>query len=154
MNILELRWTKIPLELKKLYVQLLLSDGFTRDAIGSFFGTSKNAVVGFQHSQLPKLTGKGVGTKDTVTTEHFEKLLDSQAEKTGKKVKEKTPSIEVEPDVPAVPVQPEEPEPPIVSRTLAATETVQCAYRDEKGHRCGYEHLPDSDSCGRVGHEA
>lgn len=75
MTMEELQWGQIPLEPKKLYVRLLLNDGYTREAIGAFFGTTKNAIVGFQHKHLPELTGQKVGTKEGVTLERLEILM-------------------------------------------------------------------------------
>lgn len=146
-------------------MRVLLTDGFTREAIGTFFGTSKNAVVGFQHSQLPKLTGKKGGIKDTVTPERLETLLAEHSKKAEKKPSEHTEVSEVAasiaelpgaaaPEVaPAVTVVHPKPKASNVSRVLAASEASQCRHRDESGRHCGYEHLPDSDSCGRVGHD-
>lgn len=158
-TIAELRWGHIPLVTKKLCVRLLLKDGYTREAIGAFFGTTKNAVVGFQHTHLPKLTGKKVGTKHPVTVERLEELL------TGAK-RSAVPDVNPEPPVEQLPVPPAPPIPepaapapkpePVPVRAsvkevrpkLAASEATQCEHEDEDHHRCAYEWSdPDTKRC-------
>ena len=41
----------------------------------------------------------------------------------------------------------------VVSTKLTTDWRLQCGHKDEKGHQCGYKHLPDSASCGRPGHD-
>ena len=74
----EKNWGKIPSEDKELYIRLLRTDGHSDNAIGKFFGTTKNAVVGFRYSHLPELTSGAKATKSTVDPARFEELLAEQ----------------------------------------------------------------------------
>lgn len=132
----ELRWAHLPVETKKLYVHLLLSDGHTREAIGEFLGTTKDAIVGFQHRHLTKLTGQGTGKKSTVQLAHLETLLAAHQEKKGRGLPAPT-----SPDK-AVDTR-------VVSRKLTTDWRKQCKHSEG----CAYECLPDSVSCGRPGHD-
>jgi hypothetical protein len=146
----ELQWGKIPLDLKKEYVRLLLTDGFTRTAIGLFFGTSKNAIVGFQHTHLPKLTGKGTGSKGSVTRVILEQLLKGPAENAPRTRPAPDPdqavpqAAEVSRKAPIEPSAKSE-----VSRKLTTDWRIQCKHTEG----CAYMCLPDSNSCGRPGHD-
>ena len=149
----EVRWGMIPPEQKKLYVRLLLADGYPRTAIGAFFCATKNAVVGFQHSHLPKLTGKKGGTKMGVTSARLEQLLQTRADKKNS-----------QPTIAAVEAQQNEtptavtaiiepvPEPisaPEVSTKLTTDWRLECQHAGG----CAYMRLPGTNSCGRPGHD-
>ena|GEM_PF-4762429 len=69
-------WAKLTRDDKKLYVRVLREGGYSDEAIGNFFGTTKNAIVGFRHSQLPSLTSGPRATQNKVNRERFRDLLD------------------------------------------------------------------------------
>jgi hypothetical protein len=52
-------WSDLSDEEKDLYIRLLWNDGYSDNAIGAFFDTSKNAVVGYRHSKLKDLHSRG-----------------------------------------------------------------------------------------------
>lgn len=143
----ELLWSKLALEEKKLYIRLLLADGYTRDAVGGLLHTTKNAVVGFQHTHLPNLTGKKSGTKEPATSERLEELLEAH---TGKKKRpapqhSEAPSfIEDVIDVTIEPVTVSE-----VSRKLTTDWRLACQFSG----KCAYLALPDTKTCGRPDHD-
>lgn len=123
----ELRWARIPPEPKKLYVLLLLNDGYTREAIGAFFGTTKNAIVGFQYTHLPRLTGKAAGTKEAATLERLEELVAAHEEQEFHRLSGGQPRC----------------------LKLATTEATQCEHRDPGDRmRCAREWTnPDTRRC-------
>ncbi len=41
----------------------------------------------------------------------------------------------------------------VVSTKLTTDWRMMCIHKDEKNHQCGYIKLPDSQSCGRPGHD-
>lgn len=128
-------WKSLPKEDKKGVVQALLERGYTCAAIGKALGTTKNAVVGYQHSHLPALTGRSPGSLEEVPEDVLRPLLTSVW------------PVEITEHVRASPAEPEEGG--RVSTKLTSDWRRQCQYTG----RCGYERLPDSTSCGRPGHD-
>jgi hypothetical protein len=68
-------WKSLPKEDKKGVVRSLLEAGYTRAAVGKALGTTKDAVVGYQHRYLPELTGKSEGTLETVPDDVLQELV-------------------------------------------------------------------------------
>src|SRR3989344_8557358 len=68
-------WKSLPKKNKEGIVRELLEAGYAREAVGNALGTTKNAVVGYQHTHLPDLTGRPQGTLEEVPNELFKKLL-------------------------------------------------------------------------------
>lgn len=131
-------WKSLPKEDKKGVVRALLEAGYTREAIGTALGTTKNAVVGFQHSHLSDMTGKFSGTIDDIPAELLSELLLREwplekIEPTLEQPKERTP------------INPR----PVgnhrrttsdrVRPKIAASEATQCTHRDDKRLRCAFE---------------
>ena len=136
----QLKWSELDIETKKLYVRVLRVDGFSDSVIGTFFGTTKNAVVGFRHSQMPELTG---GVRATLHSVRLERLLDLlEIDKMDTLADQGVTSI-APTGVPAEAPRPTERELRVVPRhrqKLAVSERTQCTYRDSEGHRCAFEY--------------
>lgn len=124
-------WKSLPPEDKKGIVKTLLEGEHTCAAIGKALGTTKNAVVGYQHTKLPDLTGRTIGTKDEVPQEVLMKLLG-----------EEWPP-ETSPEDGTLPGAER-----LVSRKLTANWNNKCTYSGG----CDYERLPGSTTCGRPRH--
>ena len=58
-----------------LHTVLLRNDGFSDEAIGTFFRTTKGTCVGFRHRKLPKFIHIPRATKEKVTEKRFRQLL-------------------------------------------------------------------------------
>lgn len=72
-------WKELTSEQKKLYVTILWNELYSDAAIASFFSCTKNAVVGFRHSQLSDLVSDGRSRSSVLQSppslERFEDLL-------------------------------------------------------------------------------
>ncbi len=127
-------WRLLTLEDKKGVVRTLLKAGYTREAIGNALGTTKNAIVGFQHRNLPKLSGKSDGTLEVVPEELLRPLVSSvwpDDEPEEEVIDEVDATILAEAQVQATRVaEARRPK-------FAASEATQCGFHDPEGHRCG-----------------
>src|SRR3989344_439238 len=127
-------WKSLPKEDKEGIVRELLEAGYTREAVGDALGTTKNAVVGYQHTHLPDLTGRPQGSLEEVPNELLKNLLAKvwPQEETADHVVEQSAPTKI-----------------CVSTKLTSDWREQCGYSDG----CGYKRLPGMTSCGRPGHD-
>ncbi|HTR19148.1 MAG TPA: hypothetical protein VMH91_04215 [Candidatus Paceibacterota bacterium] len=130
-------WKSLPPEDKKGIVKSLLGAGYTREAVGTALGTTKDAVVGYQHRKLPELTGQSEGTLDFVPEDVLRDLLTKVWP-----VESGTSSAATEQDLTSD-------EPGRVVTHKLANAWNQCKYSGG----CGYERLPGMNNCGRPGHD-
>jgi hypothetical protein len=134
-------WKSLPPEDKKGIVKCLLQEGYQCEAIGRALGTTKNAVVGYQHKYLSELTGRTPGALGVVPEGVLRELLSREW------LPEETVSKEIKEEPPRSTVFDNLPEriggPPPPRYKIASNEAMRCKY----SIRCEYEHLSDSDLC-------
>jgi len=115
-------WDTASLDDKKLYVTLLRRDHHSDEVIGTFFGKSKGAIVGFRHRELPELTFGKKATKPKVELERFKELLAAAGKV---ETSERAPEVS-EQEAPVVPKTPSAPKPvrKIVAKVSSVPEPV------------------------------
>ena len=128
-------WKRLAKNEKVRIVDWLLEHDYTCGAVGDALGSTKNAVVGYQHTNLPKLSGRPPGSKAVVPAEILMGLLPVAMAPVKK--------------MPASPNRSVLKTSEIVTKKLAADYHRQCQHSDG----CAYERLPNSSSCGRDGHD-
>ena len=68
-------WETLPKEDLKRIVRSLLQARYSREAVGAALGTTKNAIVGYQHRHLSDLTGVAAGITQGVPDDILASLL-------------------------------------------------------------------------------
>jgi hypothetical protein len=69
------KWHSYSEDERLLYVALLRNDGFSDDAIGKFFKSTKGTVVGFRHRRLPDFINLPKASKSSVASKRFDELM-------------------------------------------------------------------------------
>lgn len=69
------KWQNYDEDEQLLLVALLRGDGFTDEAIGTFFSSTKGVIVGFRHRRLPKFINLPKASKSSVQQKRLDELL-------------------------------------------------------------------------------
>lgn len=159
-------WNSLSPQLRIKILTPYFENAWTNKELKTFLGLTIGRIARVRDNRNMELKAKA--------TEAAPQLVPKPAKK--KKRREKVPAPAPAPPLeppPVAPPEPPVPEPPpvpaptpvvvtppekvaparVVSTKLTTDWRLMCDHKDDKGHQCGYLRLPESNSCGRPGHD-